>query len=359
MTIRPLIARVDNATFEELPLCCDDGTQLGLTRIIRNNDAKAAVLLTHGLTASSDMFVLPETRNMIDVLLDNGYEAWLLDWRGSCRLPYNEFGPSYTLDDVALYDIPTAVRTVRNRIGDRKLFVIAHCVSALACSLSMAAGLVPNLAGVVAQGVFLTPKLSLNSRMRLTFMGEFAHQLLGSTIPTDIRKVGLWSRFTPVFAMASIGAACPDPTCQILHNSAWGMGASLFEHDNLHPITHDRLAELLGTVPTRILSHFRKLALAQSVVSWHEGDPRYAALPSNALDEADRIDCPILLVRGSENKLWLDSNRLCMNVLSSRYPDLDVQYIEVPAYGHFDAFVGRNAAIDVFPYITDWLEERL
>jgi len=359
MTLRPLIARIDGATIEPYPLRAADGAELGLCRIVRgaSDEPKPAVLLTHGLTASTDMFVLPETRNMVEVLLDNGFEPWLFDWRGSCRLQHNVSGSTYTFDDVALYDIPAAVAAVRERIGDRKLFVVAHCIGALTFSMSMAAGLVPGLAGVVAQGVFLTPKLALGPRLRLSFFSDLIRPVIRE-IPVDFRKVGLWSRYTPVFALASVGADCPDPTCQILHNSAWGTGASLFHHDNLHPVTHDRLAELLGSAPTWILSHLRKIELARTVVSWHEGDPRYSALPLNALDNADRIDCPVLLLSGSENRLWMDSNKLCKEVLARRQPQLDTQYIEVAGYGHFDAFVGRSSAIDVFPHITNWLQQR-
>jgi pimeloyl-ACP methyl ester carboxylesterase len=358
MTLRPLFSRFDDAHVEERTLRSVDGVELGLSRVVRGTSPKPAVLLTHGLTASTDMFVLPETRNFVETLLDAGFDPWLLDWRGSCRLPHNESASSYTFDDVALYDMPAAVAAVRAAIGDQKLFVVAHCVGAMALSMSMTAGLVPGLSGVVAQGVFLTPKLPLGSRMRLGFLGELFRPMMGQ-IPTDFRKVGLWSKYTPLFALASLGAECPDPTCQILHNSAWGTGASLFVHDNLHPHTHDRLAELLGAAPTGILPHLRKIELARSMVSWNEADPRYAALPANALDAADQIDCPLLLLSGSENGLWLDSNKLCMDVLTQRNPKLDASYVEVAGYGHFDAFVGRSAALDVFPHITDWIAQRV
>ncbi|HTU62426.1 MAG TPA: hypothetical protein VMF89_28395, partial [Polyangiales bacterium] len=87
MSLRPLIAQVRDASVEQIPLRSRDGWQLGLCRVTRGHTAKPAVLLIHGLTASSDMFVLPETRNFVEVLLDAGFEPWLLDWRGSCRLP--------------------------------------------------------------------------------------------------------------------------------------------------------------------------------------------------------------------------------------------------------------------------------
>lgn len=358
-TLRPLHHRLDPTKVEEIPFTASDGVRLGLTRIdpgARDRD-RPAVLLLHGHTASADMFLLPETRNLVDVLLDDGYEPWLLDWRGSCRLPYNETGRRYTYDDVALYDIPEAVRHIRTRIGDRPLFVVAHCIGSLTLSLSMTAGLVPGLAGVVSQGVFLTPKLAGRTSVRMTLAGELLKSRIDH-IPVDFRKVGLWSKYTPLFALASRRATCPDPTCQILHNSAWGTGASLFVHEHLTDTTHQRLAELLGPAPLWILPHLRRIELARTVVRWHDTDHRYRALPQNALDAAAAIDTPVLLLSGSENGLWLDSQQLCRDVLAHRQPQLDVTYTEIPGYGHLDTFLGRGAALDVFGHILDFLGER-
>jgi cholesterol oxidase len=361
--IRPLIAQFSDAEIQSFDCRTDDRVDINLTRIVRSNATedsrdKPAVILTHGLTASTDMFTLPETRNFVEVLLDAGYDPWLFDWRGSCRLPYNERGDAFKLDDVALYDVPKAVETVREHIGDKPLYVVAHCVGALVMAQSLTAGLVKGLSGVVAQGVFLTPKMAFRPHMSFSFLSELARPLVGNSMPVDFRKVGFWSKHSPAFALASIGAKCPDPTCQMLHNSAWCMGASLFEHDHLHKITHDRLADLLGDVPMDAVSHFRKIVLARSLITWNEGDPRYSALPPNSLDAADQIDCPILLISGSKNALWQDSNKLCKEVLEERFPELKVDYQEIPAYGHLDTFIGKGAALDVFPRITQWLDRQ-
>jgi alpha-beta hydrolase superfamily lysophospholipase len=355
--LRPLRHRLDPARVEEIPFRAADGVRLGLTRVDPGESGRPAVLLLHGHTASADMFLLPETRNLVDSLLDDGYEPWLLDWRGSCRLPYNETGQRYTYDDVALYDIPAAVSHIRERVGDRPLVVVAHCIGSLTLSLSMTAGLVPGLAGVVSQGVFLTPKLAGRTSLRMSVAGELLKSRIDH-IPVDFRKVGLWSKYTPLFALASRKADCPDPTCQMLHNSAWGSGASLFVHENVSEATHDRLAELLGPAPLWILPHLRRMELARSVVRWHDTDGRYRSLPRNALDAAGRIDTPVLLLAGSENGLWLDSQKLCHEVLAHRQPQLDVRYTEIPGYGHLDTFLGRGAALDVFGHILDFLGER-
>ncbi|MEV0662835.1 alpha/beta hydrolase [Actinomadura luteofluorescens] len=364
MTARALYARPGAAAIEHVPFRASDGTELALARVTRADGSdgapegeRPAVLLLHGLTASSDMFVLPETRNLVDVLLDAGYEPWLLDWRGSCRLPYNDDdGAGYSFDDVALYDIPEAVARVRERIGGRRLFIVAHCLGALSLSLSMTAGLVPGLAGVVAQGVFLTPKLAVATRFRMHFGFEVLRRRIRH-VPVDFRKAGFRSKYTPLFALASLGADCPDPTCQMLHNSAWSVGASLFVHDKLDRRTHERLADLFGSAPMCVIPHLRRIELAHTVVRWNLSDGRYRALPENALDSADRIDCPVLLMSGSENGLWLDANKLCHDVLAARHPRLDARYVEIPGYGHVDPFIGRSAALDVFGHIVDFLDE--
>ncbi|NNH68621.1 alpha/beta fold hydrolase [Nocardia uniformis] len=330
-----------------------DGVDLRLRRV---GPADApAVLLVHGHGVSSEMFALPEIRNVTDALADAGYQSWLLDWRGSSRLPHNTSGRPYTFDDVALYDLPAAVAQIRERIGDRPLFVVAHCIGALALALSMTGGLLPGLAGVVAQGVFLTPKVSTSARMRVLVGSE----LMGSRvthIESDFRKVGLWNRRTLLYAALSRKGDCPDPTCRMVHGG-WGMGTKLFEHDHLDARTHDRLADLFGAIPLSVLPHLRQMELAHAVLRWNIDDERYSALPQNALDQADRIDCPVLLLSGSRNAAWLDSNRLCYEVLSARNPGVDVRYTEIPSYGHLDTFIGRGAALDVFGYIVDFLDE--
>ena len=356
MTLTPLHPPHVAAQVEEIPLRAGDGTLLELRRVTIDNDARPAVLLLHGHGASSEMFTVPGIRNLVDVLLDTGYEPWLLDWRGSSRLPYNENGPQFSYDDVALYDIPAAVDTIRTRIGGQKLFVVAHCIGALTLSLSMTAGLVPGLSGVVAHGVFLTPKLSGSARLRATFGTELLRTRIDK-IPSDFRKVGLWSKYTPVFAWMSRRSPCSDPTCAMLHGN-WGLGGSLFVHDNLDPRTHDRLADLLGPAPTWITPHLRRVELAHAVMRWNDYDDRYRVLPEHALEHAHRIDTPLLLLSGSRNEAWFDSNKLCYDVLTTRNPELDVKYVEVPGYGHLDAIIGRGAALDVFSPILTFLDER-
>ena len=99
----------------------EDGLGLSMLRFNRDpgNEARESVMIVHGLTTSTDMFIMPEHYNLVSYLLDNGYtDVWCLDMRMSNRHSYNLFPHRYSFDDIALYDYPPAIRIIREHIGD-------------------------------------------------------------------------------------------------------------------------------------------------------------------------------------------------------------------------------------------------
>ncbi|WP_234360375.1 hypothetical protein [Streptomyces sp. DSM 15324] len=56
--------------------------------------------------------------------------------------------------------------------------------------------------------------------------------------------------------------------------------------------------------------------------------------------------------------MWLDSQKLCHEALARSQPQLDVEYREIPGYGHLDTFFGRAAALDVYGHILDFVGRR-
>src|SRR5262245_20858328 len=67
------------------PFSTDDGLGLSMLRFTRGpagDQGGDAVLIIHGLTTSSDMFIMPEHHNLVRFLLDNGFrDVWTLDYR--------------------------------------------------------------------------------------------------------------------------------------------------------------------------------------------------------------------------------------------------------------------------------------
>lgn len=133
---------VTDAEVSVYPFPTDDGLGLNLTRF-RRAPCDDVVLVVHGLTSSSDLFIMPEHRNLVSYLLDNGFtDVWALDFRMSNRFPYDAESHRYTLDDIADYDHPAALRELRRHIGDRRVHVVAHCLGSLSFMMSLFGGLV-------------------------------------------------------------------------------------------------------------------------------------------------------------------------------------------------------------------------
>src|SRR5262245_59174434 len=83
-----------------------DGLGLTLTRFLREASADP-VMIIHGLTTSSDMFIMPEHENLVRYLHRNGFgDVFCLDYRMSNHFPYNLTPHRFTMDDIALYDFP-------------------------------------------------------------------------------------------------------------------------------------------------------------------------------------------------------------------------------------------------------------
>jgi cholesterol oxidase len=311
---------------------------------------------------------MPEHDNLVESLLDAGWnDVWSVDWRGSFRLPYNTDKRGFNVDDVALYDLPAALAAVRRHNGGRPVAVIAHCVGALALSMTIAAKLAGPLAGVVANSTFLTPNLPEQSRLKISLLpGVLERMLPEGYIPMDLAQVGLLSRRAALFGFAAVGSTCKDPTCQMI-SFAWGSSlglgsagdSALYEHRNLHPVTHARLRELFGPAPLSFYTHLRKMANERAVVRCDLADSRYDQLPRSSLDVLDAWDTPLLLVDGVLNRVWTGSLALCHGYLADRHPHIDATLVEIPGYGHLDTIIGRAAALDVYPRMISWLDERV
>src|SRR5688500_5173308 len=126
-----------------------------------------AVLVIHGLTTSTDMFIMPEHENLVTHLLDRGYDVWCFDFRMSNRHSYNLFKHRYTLDDIALYDYPAALEVMRQVIGDTPIHVICHCLGSVSFLMSLFGKAVDGITSVVANSVGLTPRVPRWSRVKL------------------------------------------------------------------------------------------------------------------------------------------------------------------------------------------------
>jgi lysosomal acid lipase/cholesteryl ester hydrolase len=349
---------VRDAEVSAHPVTTADGLGLTMRRFSRGGRGDV-VLLLHGLSASCDMFVMPEHRNLTTFLLDHGFEVWTLDSRMSNRHSYNLGVHRFTLDDIALFDYPAAMSVLRAQVGDRRVHVIAHCLGALAFTMSLAAGTVTGISTAVVNSAGLVVQIPLWSRAKLT-VGPFATEYaLG--MPYLNPQWGDEPRFTRGWFIARVNSLfhreCEVPACHLL-SLMWGAGwPALYTHENLLPVTHARIGDLLQASAVHYDRHVRRMARAGRAVKYDHRDPAYRALPDDYLAQADRITTPLLFTSGDRNRIFGDSNKICHQRLDQAAPGRH-EYVSLPGYGHIDPFVGRHAAVEVFPQLLDFIKRR-
>jgi pimeloyl-ACP methyl ester carboxylesterase len=352
---RYTLAGVTDAQVSTHPFATADGLGLNLTRF-RRADCDDVVLLVHGLTSSIDMFIMPEQRNLASYLLDNGFtDVWALDFRMSMRFPYDCETHSYTLDDIADWDYPAALAELRRHIGDRRVHVIAHCLGSLSVMMSLFAGRLPDLASVTCNSVALTPRVPAWSRVKLSYGPPLFEYLLGiSFLDPRFSHSPVLTRDWALGHLVSLAhRECDVSECHML-SFMWGSGhPAMYEHDNLLPVTHERMADLCSACGIYYDRHVAKMVRAGQAVKYDRRSHR--DLPDDYLANADKVTTPILLLTGDHNRVFTDSNIVCHQILSKVMPapcELEV----LRGYGHLDPFVGKDAHLDVFPRIAQFLK---
>jgi cholesterol oxidase len=337
------------------PFTTEDDLLLTLSRF-RREDCDDVVLLLHGLTSSSDLFVMPEIYNMVSYLLDNGFgDVWALDFRMSNRFPYNTGTRRYSLDDIALFDYPAALAELRRHIGDRRVHVFAHCLGALSFSMSLFGGAIEDdLASLVVNSVALTPRVPGWSKVKMAVGPNFTDYVLGTPYidPRFCEAPKLTARWALSKVISAFHPECKESACH-MQSFMWASGRpGFFMHENLAPETHrhDRLADLNGASTVHYYRHIRKMVKAGKAVRFDARDPKLKALPTDFLAKAGEITTPILFTTGDHNRIFTDSNVVCHALLSKFVPDRHELEV-LPGYGHIDPVLGKDAHKQVYPRI--------
>jgi cholesterol oxidase len=351
---------VKEAEITTHPFTTTDRLGLSLLRFKRK-PCKDVVVLIPGLTAASDMFIMPENYNLVSYLLDHGFtDVWTMDGRISNRYYYNLQRNNYNVDDLALYDHPAAIETVRKAVGsDARIHVISHCFGALSFVMSLFGKTTTGVRSVIANGVGLTPCVPFPAKIKLLLGPFLTDYVLGLEYlnPYWRRESGFGAGKVLARAISAIHQECDSPECHML-SFMWGYGFPvLYKHDNLHEVTHKRVGDLFGGVSVNYYRHVLKMLNAgNTAVKYNPKEPKYRSLPDNYFEHATSIETPVLFVAGQDNQLFLDSNIVCYERLQKIVPDRHQLHV-FPKYGHADVIIGKNADKDIFPRFVEFLEQ--
>jgi lysosomal acid lipase/cholesteryl ester hydrolase len=334
----------------------EDGLGLSMFRFTRGTPGEA-VLVIHGLTTSTDMFVMPEHTNLVTYLLDQGYDVWCLDFRMSNRHSYNLFKHRYTLDDIALFDYPPALEVMRREIGDTPIHVICHCLGATSFTMSLFGKAVDGIASVVANSVSLTPRVPRWSRVKIGFAPFLVETVLGLPYlnPQWDDDPGLSRGKLFAKAVSAFHHECDVPACHML-SLMWGTGwPALYEHENLADVTHRRGGDLYGSTSMHYYRHVRRMVSAGHAVKMDPHNTAHSRLPDDYLACAADITTPVLFLTGEQNRVFTDSNIVAYEELEKIAPGRHELRV-LPGYGHQDPFMGSRVARDVFPHLVEFLD---
>lgn len=326
-----------------------DGVNLRLIRY--RGGSKGPVMLVHGLGVASTIFSTDMIgTNLLEYLYAHDYDVWLLDFRVSILLPAAK--TQCNGDQIANYDYPAAIAKIRSITGADSVQAMVHCYGSTTFFMSMLAGLqhVRSIAcSQIATNIKVAPVTALKTGLHLPgFLDRLGVESLTARVAADggswLDK--LYDKALSIYALKEAQGLCNSDTC---HRITF-MYASLYRHETLNELLHENLDELFAEANIETFEHLALMCRLGEVVN--------AAGENTYLPHLDRLNLPILFISGAQNICYLpESTEITYNLLRERFDPKQYSREVIPGYGHIDCIFGRNAAVDVYPFILKHLEQ--
>jgi hypothetical protein len=323
-----------------------DGRSLNLVHLSPTDaPARGPVLLIAGSGVRANIFRPPVEVSLVDLLLDQGYDVWIENWRASI-----DFDPcQWTLDDGAVFDHPAAVQEVVRRTGADTIQAVVHCQGSTSFMMAAAAGLVPEVRTVVSNSVSLHPAVPPLAKVKLLAAAPVLAHLTHYLDPQ-------WGRH-PKGLLASVlrlvvrltHHECDNPVCKMT-SFCYGLGlrnAVLWSHEQLNTATHDWISDEFAWIP---MTFFQQMAasVAKGELVPVAGRPE---LPRSFVDRPPKTDARFVFLTGTANRTFHpDSQRRTFEFFDGFRPDYHALY-QLDGYGHLDVFIGERAGREVAPLI--------
>jgi cholesterol oxidase len=331
--------------------CWHEGSDVGADGSLRltryEGGRRGPVLLAGGFGMSAMSFIggTIET-NLTEHLVAKGYDVWLFDYRAGIDLPSSR--TSFTLDDIATSDWPTAVAEVLRVTGASSVQAVGHCVGSATLMMALAAGCLPDVRSAVCMQFTLHPVTSPFNRAKAALgVGSWLGGLgldrvapfTGGSVVKKALDLGL--RAVPMPA----GERCDKPLCRWI-NAIYGCTHT---HEQLNDATHARLDNMFGVGNLRALDHIAVIMKARKALA-ADGTDSYVRHP-------ERLRLPILMVQGERNYIFRPEGSLrTLRWLQAANDPALYDRVVLPGYAHLDALIGRDAHVDVFPVVSGHLD---
>lgn len=318
------------------------------------------VMIVHGLTTSSDMFIMPEHKNLVTYLHEQGFtDVWCLDYRMSNRHSYNLTRHRFSMDEIALFDYPPALETMRGVVGpNARIHVISHCLGAVSFTMGLFGGVIKGVQSVVANSAALTPRVPGWSKVKLLVAPFLVDYIINEPYlaPNWGKEPGITPGKFVSWLVDLFHRECNVGSCHML-SFMWGTGhPALYSHKNLLDITHARGGDLYGPTAPHYYRHVSKMVSHGNAVKLDPKNAALAALPDDYFERVADVLTPVLFMTGKQNYVFTNSNIVCHERLQKIVPGRHELHV-FDGYGHQDVFMGKNVHIDIFPRIIQFLRK--
>jgi hypothetical protein len=335
-----------------------DGRRLSMVRVQGDREPyRGPVLLAPGAALRGDAFEPPVRTTLVDLLVEQGYDVWLENWRGSIDVTPSQ----WTLDEVALYDHPRAVDTIVRKTGADEVKAIVHCAGSVTFTMSAVAGLLPKVTTVVSNAVSLHPVIPAGSRVKIKLARPVIDLFTDYMNPrwSELDEDPGWVGRALVLVARAFHRECDNTVCRMV-SFTYGYGfPALWLHQNLNDDTHDWVREVFGACPMSFFNHMASCVASGRIVPTGAFGDRLP--PDLAVrDPYPHTRARFAFFAGTRNRCFLPESQLRTYNHFNRpdfgyppgYHTLHVQ----EGYGHMDMFTGQRAALDVYPRILAELE---
>jgi len=323
---------------EIIDITARDGTALRLYHV--PGGKRGPVLLAPGTSMTGLSFCIDTVRcNLAEYLLQEGFDVWLFDWRTSPTLESHRH--PYTLDQVAEFDWPAAISAVRERTGDARVGVFAHCLSSPALVLSLIRGHVPkdHLSSVILSQVAFDFGFPIIGRIKADLHVDvfFPEEQMIHFKPGEITMRRSDLAITGLAAVVPKSYHCDSVSCH-RHSAVFG---DLLHHERLNEETHAIVGDLIPDVGTGFLIDVAEKAREMCILTTEDQH------------HFDRLALPICLISGEKNRTFLpESTERSYNRLVQENGAAHYSRHVIPDYGHLDCLIGTEAVEHVYPLLA-------
>lgn len=320
----------------------DDGMNLIMTRKRPvGRESVAPILFVHGLGQNRYSWTLSR-RSLENYFVSEGYETFNVELRGHGLSRANGCEYPARFETYLFYDMPAVFRSLREITGGRKLFYYGHSLGG-AISYCIGAAHQADLAGVVSiAGPFTLARGNMTMKL-LARSGV----LLDKLIP--FRLLHPEAFYIDVIGfLASYGLFALDNRFNVFPLQVWYPGS----------IERDILTERIEKGFDRTSFNVFWLLVEWAASGKLHGSDRTTSLEDHITD----LRVPILFVIGDRDYTVPEASvREACQKAASEDKTVKVFGGERPGlhWGHCDLICGRHAPRVVWPYLLDWMRQRL